>query len=308
VHKIPRLDRAARRRLIKRSKKAKDPATTLRYLMIAKLGQGLSRQQVARDLACAPSTVVKAARRFADDGEEGLADQRAFNGIAKVDVRFTEQLERALYSVPTEFGWERPTWTRELLGLELVRRGFPKVAVCTVGRALSAIGARLKAPRPIVLCPWDRQRRLRVLRAIRRLAANASEAEPVFFEDEMDVHLNPKIGRDWMPRNHRRVVVTPGKNKKRFVAGALNAATGRVTFVEAPSKASDLFCRFATLKVIANRARSNRGSERRPRVPEPSSQSLEGNRIRRRAKDLRCAPGSRSEASYRQWTRHLPSG
>jgi transposase len=243
VHKIPRLDRAARRRLIKRSKKAKDPATTLRYLMIAKLGQGLSRQQVARDLACAPSTVVKAARRFADDGEEGLADQRAFNGIAKVDVRFTEQLERVLYSVPTEFGWERPTWTRELLGLELVRRGFPKVAVCTVGRALSAIGARLKAPRPIVLCPWDRQRRLRVLRAIRRLAANASEAEPVFFEDEMDVHLNPKIGRDWMPRNHRRVVVTPGKNKKRFVAGALNAATGRVTFVEAPSKASDLFCK-----------------------------------------------------------------
>jgi hypothetical protein len=33
--------------------------------MIAKLGQGLSCQQVARDLVCVPSTVVKAARRFA---------------------------------------------------------------------------------------------------------------------------------------------------------------------------------------------------------------------------------------------------
>lgn len=115
-----------------------------------------------------------------------------------------------LYGVPTEFGWERPTWTRELLALEMARRGFPKVAVCTLGRALSTIGARLKAPRPVVLCPWDRQRRLRVLRALRRLAAEAGEAEPVFFEDEMDVHLNPKIGRDWMPRDHRRLVVTPG--------------------------------------------------------------------------------------------------
>ena len=69
MHNIPRLDRAARRRLIKRAKKAKDPDTTLRFLMIAKLGQGLSRQQVARDLACVPSTVVKAARRFLEAGE-----------------------------------------------------------------------------------------------------------------------------------------------------------------------------------------------------------------------------------------------
>jgi len=252
VHKIPRLDRAARRRLIKRSKKARDPHTALRFLMIAKLGQGLSRQQVARDLACVPSTVVKAARRFAVAGEEGLLDQRTFNGVRKVDEHFTGELERVLYSVPTEFGWERTTWTRELLGLEMVRRGHPKVAVCTVGRALSAIGARLKAPRPIVLCPWDRQRRLRVLRTIRRLAAAATEAEPVFFEDEMDVHLNPKIGRDWMPRDYRRLVVTPGKNKKRFVAGALNAATGRVTFVDAKSKASDLFCKLVW-KLAADR-------------------------------------------------------
>jgi hypothetical protein len=85
VHNIPRLDRAARRRLILRAKKAKDPHTALRFLMIAKLGQGLSRQQVARDLACVPSTVVKVARRFAHAGEDGLIDQRAFNGVRKVD-------------------------------------------------------------------------------------------------------------------------------------------------------------------------------------------------------------------------------
>ena len=62
--------------------------------MIGKLGQGVSRHQVACDLACVPSTVVKAAHRVASAGEEGLLDQRAFNGIAKVDARFADELER----------------------------------------------------------------------------------------------------------------------------------------------------------------------------------------------------------------------
>jgi transposase len=253
VDKIPRLDRAARRRLIHRGRKTRDPHTALRFLMIAKLGQGLSRQQVARDLACVPSTVVKTARRFIEGGEEGLLDQRAFNGKAKVDAQFLAELERVLLSVPTEFGWRRPTWTRELLGLELEWRGLPKVAPCTMGRALSAIGARLKAPRPIVLCPWDRKRRQRVLAGLRRLAASATEEEPVFYEDEMDVHLNPKIGRDWMPRGHRRSVVTPGQNRKRFIAGALNATTRKLTCVEAGSKASDLFCKLVWKLVAQHR-------------------------------------------------------
>jgi transposase len=243
VHNIPRLDRAARRRLVQRAKKTKDPGTALRFIMIAKLGQGLSRQQVARDLACWPSTVVKAARRFAECGEEGLLDQRAFNGARKVDQHFKTELERVLLSVPTEFGWQRTNWTRELLGLELERRGLPRVAVCTMGRALSSIGARLGMPKPTVRCPWDSRRRKRVLASLRRLARDATAAEPVFYEDEMDVHLNPKIGRDWMLKGDRRYVVTPGQNKKRFVAGALNATTKKLTWVDAPSKASDLFCR-----------------------------------------------------------------
>jgi transposase len=184
---------------------------------------------------------VKAARRFAESGEEGLLDRRAFNGVRKVDDHFKEELERVLLSVPTEFGWQRTTWTRELLGRELERRSLPRVAPCTMGRALCAIGARLRMPKPTVACPWDSARRKRVLAGLRRLARNASRAEPVFFEDEMDVHLNPKIGRDWMPRGHRRYVLTPGQNKKRFLAGALNAATGKLIWVDASTKASELF-------------------------------------------------------------------
>jgi transposase len=243
VDTILRLDRPVRRRLARILKTTKDHRTALRYLMILKLDQGLSRQQVARDLHCAPATVVGAAQRFQALGEDGLLDRRADNGPSKVDERFLAELRRVLLSVPTEFGWQRPTWTRELLALELEQRGFPKVAVCTMGRALCTIGARLGAPKPYVSCPWDSERRKRKLAGLRRLARGATDAEPVFYEDEMDVHLNPKIGRDWMLPGHRRYVLTPGQNKKRFVAGALNAKTKKLTWVTGHSKASDLFCK-----------------------------------------------------------------
>lgn len=243
VDTILRLDRPARRRLERLLRKTKDHRTALRYLMILKLDQGLSRQQVARDLHSAPATVVGAAQRFQALGEDGLLDRRADNGQPKVDERFLAELRRVLLCVPTEFGWQRPTWTRELLALELEQRGFPKVAVCTMGRALCTIGARLGAPKPYVSCPWDSERRKRKLAGLRRLSRSASDAEPVFYQDEMDVHLNPKIGRDWMLPGHRRYVLTPGQNKKRFVAGVLNAKTRKLTWVTGESKASDLFCK-----------------------------------------------------------------
>jgi hypothetical protein len=65
VHTIPRLDPGGRPRPIHRSKKTRDHHPSLRYPMIAKLGQEISRQLVARDLACASSLVVKSARRMA---------------------------------------------------------------------------------------------------------------------------------------------------------------------------------------------------------------------------------------------------
>jgi transposase len=251
---IPRLSRARRRELINLGRKSKDPATCLRFLMVARLAgpERPSRGQIARDLDCAISAVVKAARRYLADGIEGLYDRRHDNGQAKVDERFLMHLGALLFQTPPEFGWERPTWTRELLALEMERRGFPRVAVCTMGRALAAIGARLGRPKPIVLCPWRRRRRQRVLRRLAELAAAASPDEPVFYADEVDVHLNPKIGPDWMPHGFQRRVITPGKNEKRYIAGALDATTGKLTTVIGARKTSALFCQLVWRLVQEN--------------------------------------------------------
>lgn len=59
----------------------------------------------------------------------------------------------------------------------------------------------------------------------------------------MGLHLNPRIVRDWMAPGRRRGVVTPSKKMKDLVAGALNASTRELTWVEGPTKYSDLSCR-----------------------------------------------------------------
>ena len=62
-----------------------------------------------------------------------------------------------------------------------------------------------------------------------------------FYEDEVDIHLNPKLGADWMMRGKQKKVATPGQNRKHYLAGALHAGTGNVTYVASDSKDTDLF-------------------------------------------------------------------
>jgi len=238
---IPHMSRPERRRLIRQGRKSGDPATALRFQAIARLGSGRSSVQVANDLDMARSTVVSAANRFAKLGIAGLYDQRRHNGATKADDRFRQRVAEMLRSTPEDFGWHRPTWTRELLCLQMQREGWPEVAVCTMGRTLATLGARLGMPKPIVLCPWPRDARLRRLEQLRALEGRASASEPVLYVDEVDIHLNPRIGRDWMLRGHQRRIVTPGKNEKFYLAGALDVRTGTLHTTGANKKNAALF-------------------------------------------------------------------
>lgn len=239
--KIPRMPRAERRRLLREGRKSGDVATAERFQIVALLAADRNVVEVARLLGVAIAHVSRTQARFVLGGTDALYDRRRDNGNRKVTVEFLFAVEAVLARSPPDFGWTRPTWTRELLCLELERQGFERVAVCTMGRALHQLGARLGTPKPIVLCPWTRERKQRVLREIRRLEENASEREPVLYVDEVDIHLNPKIGRDWMLRGQQRRVVTPGKNKKYYFAGALDVRSGRLHVVGDYSKSSRLF-------------------------------------------------------------------
>ena len=78
----------------------------------------------------------------------------------------------------------------------------------------------------------------------------------MLYSDEVDIHLNPKIGRDWMLRGHQRRIVTPGKNKKFYLAGALDVRTGRLHTTGAEQKNAALFCKL--LWLLASRYRRAR--------------------------------------------------
>jgi transposase len=79
------------------------------------------------------------------------------------------------------------------------------------------------------------------LAAIREALADNSIDHPVFYQDEVDIHLNPKIGADWGYRGEQRKVATPGQNKKHYLAGALHGQTGQIVYVGGERKTSDLF-------------------------------------------------------------------
>ena len=101
-------------------------------------------------------------------------------------------------------------------------------------------------------CPWGERRKSKRLAEIRAVLRGLGPDEAAVYLDEVDVHLNPKIGLDWMNRGKQKEVATPGKNQKRYVCGAMDAETRVLTWARGSSKNSLLF--IATLKKLAGEA------------------------------------------------------
>ncbi len=215
----------------------------LRSKIIMGLVQGRTPSRLVAGGLCSASQVYRVAHRFIEQGLQAIADRREDNGETKVDRRYEADLLTVVAGSPQDHGYLRPTWTQELLTLVLEERTGVAISVPTMSRLLKRLGVRLGRPKPTVGCPWDEGRRERRLRRLRRLAREAGHDEVVLYLDEVDIHLNPKIGPDWMPPGQQKGVPTPGKNQKRYLAGALDARTNRLTWVEGPRKDSLLFLR-----------------------------------------------------------------
>lgn len=226
-------------RLLKRHTPEKGLALRCQIVLLA--GKQWLRERIAESVGCSVSWVGWIVRRFRDEGLEALADRRAENGVRKVTHRFLVTLREVLDQSPEDFGFRRPTWTRELLVKVLKKKTGESIHVTTMSRALRRIGARRGRPRPTVGCPWPKAQKTRKLRELQNLLDRLPHNEVAFFEDEVDIHLNPKIGLDWMNRGVQKTVLTPGQNQKRYLAGAANSRTGRLTWVLGSRKSAILF-------------------------------------------------------------------
>lgn len=238
------LDRHERRLVRNRAKYAYDALLRDHCRIITSLVGGKGPSEIQKAGWCSRSQVYRVAEAFVEEGLAGLADKREDNGETKADEHYqAELLEVVANSSPPDHGYRRPTWTQELLILVLEKKTRVRISRTTMSRVLTRLEIRLGRPKPIVGCPWKKQRRLRRIRTLERLLESVPADEVVVYADEVDIHLNPKIGPDYMLRGTQKTVLTPGKNEKRYLAGALNARTGRLTWVQAERKDSDLFIR-----------------------------------------------------------------
>ena len=240
---VPKLRFAAKQKLFQQMKYCRDAKVKQRYLIIVNLVSARPPTVVAKVLQVARSTVYRAAQRFRDLGEAGLLDHRDDNCPTKLDESYLAILYEVVKSNPQEHGWKRPTWTREMLVETLRQRTGIRIHPGTMSRALKWIRARRGHPRPVVRCPWSKQARTRRINAIRRLVKTLPPGQAAVYEDEVDIHLNPKIGLDWMVCGQQKEVVTPGQNVKRYIAGAMDVVTGHLVWVDGERKTSVLFIR-----------------------------------------------------------------
>ena len=238
---VPRVSWSVKDKMRKNFQRCSIAAVRVRYLIIFNLWNSRGAREIEGVLEVHNTTVYRVAKRFRRHGEVSLWDGREDNGDNKLSEAFLGILNEVVRSSPPDHGWRRPTWTRELLVATMVRKTGVRIHVGTMSRALALIQARRGKPRPRVKCPWHPAAKTRRLNKIAGLLASLPRHEVAVYEDEVDVHLNPKIGLDWMGLGQQKEVMTPGQNEKRYLAGALDVRTRQVHWVEAEKKDTWLF-------------------------------------------------------------------
>jgi transposase len=195
---------------------------------------------------------VRVAQRFLEQGEDGLLDRRRENGEPKADEQLRKELRTLVAAQPQDYGWTRSTWSRELLAKTLMRETGVRASERTIGRMLLAISARFGMARPLPKKTLSPKTKKKHVDAILAKLATLPKNEVAFYQDEVDIHLNPKIGRDWMLARKQKGVVTPGKNEKRYVYGALSISGDRLVTVTSAHKNSRAFIDFLERLRAAN--------------------------------------------------------
>ena len=230
-----------RAKLKRKARRCRDADTRVRYLIVLRADRGHSGRRIARELGCCCATVSRTLARYEALGEAGLVDRREDNGQAKADDPYARTVAWILESTPRDFFHRRPTWTRRLL-IDTAR-AYTGVTVSptTMGRLLKRMKVRRGRPKPCAPCPWGESARRRRVAMIHALIDTLPADQACVWEDEADIDLNPRIGFDWMLPGTQRAVMTPGKNVKRYLAGAMDAASDRVVWVRGERKTSRLF-------------------------------------------------------------------
>jgi len=228
-----------RRKLKTLAQRSKDRGLARRASALAALLSGQSVSDVSRTLCAARSTLYRWVSWFQLNGVKGLARSRGGRRVRTVTEQLIKTVETLVEASPQTHGYLRSTWSSELLSRALWTHHGLQVHASTVRRVLNRHGFGWRRARP-TLHKRD-PRKAEKLEAIRTAINDADARTEVFFVDEADIDLNPRIGFLWSRRGQQRAIPTPGQNVKHYLGGALNARTGKLVWVEHANKNTGLF-------------------------------------------------------------------
>ena len=237
VTDIPRGVRRRLKRVVQRSQDKDYARRALAILALFDTGGNVT--ETAKRLAAARSSVYRWMGLFEEFGEDGIKPQSRGRTDWKATHSLLEVLRGLVQTLPQAHGYLRSRWSSELLAKQIEKQTGVAVHATTIRRWLARLGFGYRRARP-TLHKRDPRKSERMA-AIDEALSDTTSGTEVFYVDEADVDLNPRIGSAWMPRGRQMAVPTPGRNHKSYLAGALHARTGRVVWVEHERKNSLLF-------------------------------------------------------------------
>lgn len=265
IVEIPLVEQARMRAELRRARYGYLLALHLLLLCAA----GRTPSEVATVLFCSRSSVYRVVRAyragalgFEEISEPGSQQRR----LRLLTPSLKRSVLALLKTAPRVYGWCRTRWSCAALAVEVqVRRGV-QVSAETMRPWLHEL--RWEWKRAKVAARDDDPQRVEKLARIRLAFEQLRAGVALFFADELDISLLPKLGYQWMPKGKQVEVLTPGTNEKRYLAGALDLTTGTITQCVWYRKQTGLFLdlletldrthpapRFSHLTVVADNAK-----------------------------------------------------
>jgi putative transposase len=210
---------------------------------------GRNPTEIAAFLFCSRSSVYRivSAYRTGSLGVRIDADGQLSVAVQSTTLMpwLTRSLGALLKKAPRAYGWCRTRWSCATLAMTLQAKHGIEVSAETVRRWLHEIGWVWK--RAKLVANDDDPHRIERLARIRFQHEHLRAHEVMVFADELDIHLLPKVGAAWMLQGTQVEIMTPGKNEKHYLAGALHLATGKMLYCLGPRKNNGLFRELLTL-------------------------------------------------------------
>jgi transposase len=203
---------------------------------------GRTPSEVASVLFCSRSSVYRIVRAYQAGTlqfDEAHAHARRQRRLRLLTPSLKRSVLALLKTAPRVLGWCRTRWSCATLAVELQGRRGIAVSAETLRSWLQELGWEWK--RAKLRAKDDDPQRVEKLARIRVAFEQLRAGAALFFADELDINLLPKVGYPWMPKGEQVEVLTPGTNEKRYLAGALDITTGTITHCVWYRKQTGLF-------------------------------------------------------------------